>query len=118
MKTVRTRRANLVNNFQLWLWQKYAHILQKPCGGGLMRSVMVRLSAVEFSAAMTTIGEWLDTNRYEPTRYKYDHYEDAILVTVDFPTEVAAEAFATRFHGVHQSSTQTASLDSPRPPAP
>jgi len=52
-----------------------------------MRSVTVRLNAAEFSAAMTTIGEWLDTNRYEPTRYKYDHHEDAVLVTVDFTTE-------------------------------
>ena len=65
-----------------------------------MRSVMVRLNAAEFSAAMTIIREWLDANRYEPTRYKYDHHDDAVLVTIDFPTEVAAEAFAARFEGV------------------
>jgi hypothetical protein len=64
-----------------------------------MRSVTVRLNAAEFSSGMTTIGEWLNANRYEPTRYKYDHHEDAVLVTVDFPTEVAAEAFAVRFNG-------------------
>ena len=77
-----------------------------------MRSVTVRLNAAEFSAAMTTIGEWLDTNRYEPTRYKYDHHEDAVLVTVDFPTEVAAEAFAVRFNGSITHLPNPASSDS------
>jgi len=77
-----------------------------------MRSVTVRLNVAEFSAEMTTIGEWLNTNRYEPTRYKYDHREDAVLVTVDFPAEVAAEAFAVRFDGVYHSSTEPASSDS------
>jgi hypothetical protein len=67
-----------------------------------MRSITVRIRAVEFSATMTAIGEWLDANRYEPTRYKYDHDEDAVLVTVDFPVEVAGQAFAMRFDGVYR----------------
>ena len=67
-----------------------------------MRSVTVRIRAAEFSATMTAIGEWLDANRYEPTRYKYDHQEDVVLVTVDFPAAVAAETFAMRFDGVYQ----------------
>ena len=79
-----------------------------------MRSVTVRLRAAEFSATMTTMGQWLDTNRYEPTRYKYDHNEDTIIVTVDFTAEVAAEAFATRFDGVFQLPTQPAPSDSSR----
>ena len=81
-----------------------------------MRSVTVRLSAAEFSAAMTMIGEWLDANRYAPTRYKYDHYGDAILVTVDFPSETAAEAFAARFDNVYHSSIGPASPDSAHQP--
>jgi hypothetical protein len=79
-----------------------------------MRSVSVRIRAAEFSATMTAIGEWLYANRYEPTRYKYDHQEDAVLVTVDFPAAVAAEAFAMRFDGVHHLSPQPASPNSPR----
>ena len=79
-----------------------------------MRSVTVRIRAAEFSATMTAISEWLDANRYKPTRYKYDHDEDAVLVTVDFPAEVAAEAFAMRFDGVYRLSPQNASPDSPR----
>jgi hypothetical protein len=79
-----------------------------------MRSVTVRIRAAEFSATMTAISEWLDANRYKPTRYKYDHDEDAVLVTVDFPAEVAARAFAMRFDGVYRLAPQHASPDSPR----
>ena len=71
-----------------------------------MRSVTVWIRAAEFSATMAAIGEWLDANRYEPTRYQYDHNQDAVLVTVDFPAEVAAEAFAMRFDGVYLLSPQ------------
>ena len=78
----------------------------------MMRSVTVRLRAAEFSASMMAIGEWLDANRYEPTRYQYDNNEHAVLVTVDFATELAAEAFATRFDGLHHSSPQSTSPDS------
>jgi hypothetical protein len=76
-----------------------------------MHSVTVRIRAAEFSATMTAIGEWLDANRYQPTRYKYDHNEDTILVTVDFPAEVAAEAFAMRFDGVYQIFPRSTSPD-------
>jgi hypothetical protein len=65
-----------------------------------MRSVTIRIGAAEFSATMTAIGEWLDASRHNPTRYKYDHTDDAVLVTVDFAAEVAAKAFAMRFNGV------------------
>jgi hypothetical protein len=79
---------------------------------GDMRSVRVRLHAAEFSATMKAIGEWLDANRYLPTRYKYDQNEDAVLVTVDSAAEVAAEAFATRFDGIYHSSPQSGPPDS------
>ena len=79
-----------------------------------MRSVTVRLNAAEFSAAMNTIAEWLDANRYEPARYKYDHHDDAVLVTVDVVTDMAAEAFAARFDAVCHASTQPTSPDSAR----
>jgi hypothetical protein len=81
---------------------------------GAMCSVTVRIRAAEFSSTMIAIGEWLDANRHEPTRYKYDHHEDAVLVTVDFPAEVAAEAFAVRFDGVHHLSSRHISPDTPR----
>ena len=73
-----------------------------------MRSVTVRIPAAEFSATMTAIAQWLDGNRYKPIRYKYDHDEDAVLVTVDFPAGVAAKAFAARFDGIDRFSLQPA----------
>ena len=79
-----------------------------------MRSVTVRICAAEFSATMTEIGEWLDANRHKPTRFKYDHTDDAVLVTVDFPAAVVADAFAMRFDGVYYSSQQPASADPPQ----
>jgi hypothetical protein len=77
-----------------------------------MRSITVRVRADEFSATINAMAEWLDVNRYEPTRYKYDHQEDLVVVTVDFPAEVAAEAFATRFDGIYQLPGQPRSPDS------
>jgi hypothetical protein len=79
-----------------------------------MRSVTVRIRAAEFSATMTAMGQWLDANRHEPTRYKYDHNEDAVLVTVDLPAQVAAQAFAMRFDGAYELFPRATSPDSPR----
>jgi hypothetical protein len=74
-----------------------------------MCSVTVRIPSAEFSGMMTAIAEWLDVSGYEPTRYKYNHSEDAVLVTVDFPAAVVADAFAMRFGGVHRSSPRATS---------
>jgi hypothetical protein len=68
----------------------------------------------EFSTTMMAIREWLDANRYKPTRYTYDHDKDAVLVTVDFPAGVAAKAFAMRFDGVDRFPLEPASPDSRR----
>jgi hypothetical protein len=75
---------------------------------------MVQIPAAEFSGTMTVIAEWLDANGYEPTRYKYNHSEDAVVVIVDFPSAVAADAFAMRFGGLYQLVSQLASPDSRR----
>jgi hypothetical protein len=65
-----------------------------------MRSITIRLSADEFAHTITAIGEWVDANGCEPMRYKYDHKEAAVLVTIDFPVDAAAKAFAARFNGI------------------
>ena len=79
-----------------------------------MRSVTIRIPAAEFCCTMAAIAEWLDVNGYEPTRYKYNHSEDAVLVTVDFPSALAADAFAMSFGGVYQLFPQLASPDGPQ----
>ena len=73
-----------------------------------MRSVRVQVPAVEFSGAMIAIAEWFDANGYEPTRYKYTQRRHAVLVTIDLPSTVAANAFAMRF-GVYQQFSKLAS---------
>jgi hypothetical protein len=65
-----------------------------------MRSVTVRICTVDFSATIAVISEWLHAHQYEPTRYKYEEDEDAVLVIVDFAGVREAEAFATRFDGI------------------
>ena len=78
-------------------------ISAKRLGEG-MCSVTVRIPSAEFSGTITAIAKWFDVSGYEPTRYKYNHSEDAVLVTVDFPAAVAADAFAMRFDGAYRSS--------------
>ena len=78
-----------------------------------MDSVTVWIRDAEFSATMIEISAWLDANYYQPIRYRYDHHEDAVLVTVDFPAKVEAEAFATRFDGAYQFAPRPAWPASP-----
>jgi hypothetical protein len=66
-----------------------------------MHTITVRLPADGFSAMMTTMREWLDSNNYAPTRFKYDQDEDAVVVSIDFQTDEAAKAFAGRFVAEH-----------------
>ena len=62
-----------------------------------MHTITIRLKTVEFFAALVEIREWLDCNRYEPVRFKYDQDEDDVVLSVDFKTDVAVSAFAKRF---------------------
>jgi hypothetical protein len=71
-----------------------------------MLSVTIMIRGAEFAARMVEIGGWLRANRWEPNTYKSHHHEDAVLVILDFPAEMAAEAFATRFNGVYGSSPE------------
>ena len=57
----------------------------------------VRLSAAGFSAALAAMREWLDRNRYEPTKFNYDQDDEAVVLSVEFPNDQEAEAFAGRF---------------------
>jgi hypothetical protein len=103
-----------IHFFRAFVCDRSVFTLETRPAREIMRSVTIWIPAVEFSGTMTAIAEWLDDNRHKPTRYKYDHNEDAVLVTLDFPAEVAAEAFAARFDGVYHASTQAASLDRSR----
>lgn len=62
-----------------------------------MRTVRIRLSAEKFSTAIMGLRDWLEKNRCEPTGYRYDQNEDAVVVSVDFAFDAQAQAFANRF---------------------
>ena len=64
-----------------------------------MRTVTVRLPAAGFSAALAAMREWLERNRYEPTKFNYDQDDEAVVLSVEFPGDQEGEAFATRFDG-------------------
>ena len=102
--------VNLGSIYPFCLQRRRVYI-RKLLRAKIMHSVRVCIRAAEFSATMSEIGEWLDANRHKPTRYKYDRTDDAVLVTVDFPAAVAADAFAMRFDGIYYSCPQAASSD-------
>jgi hypothetical protein len=62
-----------------------------------MRTITVRLPAAEFSAAMGVMRDWLDQNRCEPSKFKYNQESEAVILSVEFLDDNQAEAFARRF---------------------
>jgi hypothetical protein len=74
-----------------------------------MRTVTVRLPAIEFSAAMTDMREWLDQNRCEPSNFKYDQDSEAVVLWVEFLNDQQGDAFAKRFD--HGSRTRRRQAD-------
>jgi hypothetical protein len=62
-----------------------------------MQIVKVRFSAADLSREMAAMREWLDSNRYEPTKFRYDQDDEAVTVSVEFSNAEEAEAFAGRF---------------------
>jgi hypothetical protein len=65
-----------------------------------MRAVAVRVADADFAQHMALMREWLDSHCFEPTRFIYDQANDEVVVSVEFPNEGDAEAFAIRFDGM------------------
>jgi hypothetical protein len=59
--------------------------------GSSMRTVTVLLPAAGFSAALAAMREWLDRNRYEPTKFNYDQDDEAVVLSVEFPNDQEGE---------------------------
>jgi hypothetical protein len=68
-------------------------------GGNHVRTIKLRLTAGGLSRKMAEMREWLDSNGYEPSRFSCDQEQDIVVVSVDFMSDAAAEAFARRFYG-------------------
>ena len=75
-----------------------------------MRTITVRLPAAEFSAAMGLMREWLDQNRCEPSKFKYDQEREAVVLSVEFPNDQQAEAFAKRFDDTWRHPSSAAEI--------
>jgi hypothetical protein len=64
-----------------------------------MRTITVRLRAVDLSREMVAMRVWLDRNAYAAARFDCDQHGNDVVVSVDFRMDAAAEAFAKRFGG-------------------
>lgn len=64
-----------------------------------MRTVVIKLRAVDLSTEMAEMRAWLDEYRYEPSKFTYDQNGDTVAVFMDFENEEEAEAFKDRFDG-------------------
>ena len=69
-----------------------------------MKSVTVRVLAADLAREMVVMRRWLDRNRYEPMRFDCNQNGREVILSVDFATNAAAEAFAQSFdsQGAHQ----------------
>jgi hypothetical protein len=48
---------------------------------------------------MTRMRTWLDSRRFEPAVFRYEHAREAVVIRVDFTVEEEAAAFAREFGG-------------------
>jgi hypothetical protein len=52
-----------------------------------------------FSRTWQTVREWLDTNRVQPSGFRYNFEDTGLVFRVDFAIEAQAVAFAHAFGG-------------------
>lgn len=64
-----------------------------------MRTVTIRVRAVDFAKRMTAMRIWLDEHRFEPSRFKYSEDSNDVLIDVEFKVAVEAAAFSAWFNG-------------------
>ena len=64
-----------------------------------MRTITIRVRAVDFSEWIAAMPIWLDEHRFEPSRFKYSEDGNDLLIDVSFEVADEAAAFSTRFNG-------------------
>jgi len=72
-----------------------------------MRTITIRVRAVDLAEQMTAMRIWLDEKRFEPSRFKYSEDGNDVLIDVRFEVGVEAAAFSAQFNGggTHTCST-------------
>jgi hypothetical protein len=75
-----------------------------------MRTVAIRVVDADFAQQMALMRDWLDRQCSEPRRFIYKQANDEVVVSVEFPNEGDADAFAIRFlrqeHPDHQNGSR------------
>jgi len=59
----------------------------------------IRAPEANFAEEMTRMRTWLDSRRFEPAVFRYDHIDGAVIIRVDFTVAGEAAAFAREFGG-------------------
>jgi outer membrane lipoprotein-sorting protein len=62
-----------------------------------MRTITIRVRAVDFAERMNAMRLWLDEHRIEPSRFRYSDDGNDILIDVDFKNATEAAAFSAQF---------------------
>jgi hypothetical protein len=65
--------------------------------GRAMRSITIRVCAVDFAERMSAMRLWLDDHRFEPSRFTYSEDGNDVLIDVDFKIATEAAAFSAQF---------------------
>jgi hypothetical protein len=83
-------------------------ILSAGNKGLAMRTITIRVRAVDFAERMTAMRIWLDQHQFEPSTFKYSEDGNDLLIDVSFREAVEAAAFSARFNGGDILGTLTA----------
>ena len=64
-----------------------------------MRTITMRVRAVDFAERIAAMRIWLDEHRIEPSKFKYSEDGNDLLIDVSFEVADEAAAFSARFNG-------------------
>ena len=75
-----------------------------------MRTITIRVRAVDLAEQITAMRIWLDKHRFEPSRFTYSEDGNDVLIDVSFKAAVEAAAFAGRFNGGGTQASSTSPI--------
>ena len=74
-----------------------------------MRTIVIRIPRLEFSAEMAAMRKWLAKHRCEPLKFISHRYANLVSVYVQFENNSEADAFKARFK-VHEGQPESDTL--------
>ena len=64
-----------------------------------LHSTEIRVGDSDLVIQMSRMREWLDSRRFEPAIFRYEHIDGVVIIHVDFSAQEEAAAFAREFRG-------------------